>query len=90
VVIMPSETASGRGGTRYLVAPRQAGSPDEARDLQEFVNLVEQTPGAAIVRTYGGPTPRRLVAEMSDQTAAELRSRFGGRLIIEPDAPLKY
>ena len=75
---------------RYLVGPRSPDDPDHAEALREFTDEVGKTPGASISQSAGRQQAKHFVAHMSRKTANEMKRRFGDRLIIEPDAPLKY
>jgi hypothetical protein len=74
---------------RYLVAPAQAGNPDQQKLLGDVQRILGAAPGASVVRVQGSP-PERLVVEMQADTARYLQTQFGHGLIIEPDAPLHY
>jgi hypothetical protein len=83
---MPSDAIIG-GGQEYLVAARSAGL-DGARDLQAAMAQIQQMAGAAILQASGAPP--RLVVRMTPQQASALLAAFGGRLIVEPNAELRY
>ena len=85
---MSSKPGGGAREEEYLVAPRAAG-PEGARDLQELVAHVAKLPDARIIESKGS-APARLVVCMSAEQADRLRAAFGGRIIIEPNAELRF
>ena len=63
------------------------------RDSSPLGELVETLKADSKIQVLDeiGPTgqPHTLVAMMSDEQAAALRARHLGRLLVEPDRPLK-
>lgn len=82
---MPGNSSS-QAGEEYLVAARASG-PDAARTLQEVAALVAKLPGAAVVQSKAGAS--HLVVRLSAQHVDTLRTSFGQRVIIEPNAALR-
>jgi len=68
---------------RFLIAARN--SDESEHLLKEVKSFVERAAGASIKKS----SPGRLVVEMRPGSADKLRSRFGERIIVERDAPLK-
>jgi hypothetical protein len=85
---VPSQSGGDAGAEEYLVAARTSG-PDAARDMQEVVSRVAKLPGAKVVESKRAASGH-LVVRMSAQQAAGLRAAFGGRIIIEPNAELRF
>lgn len=85
---MPGNSSAEAGGQEYLVAARATGA-EGARALQELMSHVKQLQGAQIVQSKG-PTTTHLVVRMSVQQADRLKAAFAGRVIIEPNAELKF
>jgi hypothetical protein len=72
----------------YLVTPNTtAGS---TQDLLAFLDLVERTPGISVMQITGTRSqPVRVKISATSANIQTLQSRFGHRLIIEPDRPLE-
>ena len=85
---MSNNSSVEAGGQEYLVAARAAGA-DGARDMQEVVSRVKKLTGAKILQS-SGTGPERLVVRMSAQQADGLKAAFGGRIIVEPNAELRF
>lgn len=81
------DNAAGR--VDYLVVPDRTKGAD-SEDLRVLLRALEQR-ADLVVRVQGSADhPVRLELSMSESAAAELRARFGSRLIIERDARLRY
>ena len=77
--------------SQFLVAPKETARPEQQKMLDEIANLVEQTPGASVVRRRGAAgSLQRLTISVPAALGEELKARFGQGLIIESDEPLKY
>jgi hypothetical protein len=58
--------------------------------LQQIISGMQADASVHVVEVSGPPTaPRRVVAQMADTKANELRQRFGGRVTVEQDQPLE-
>jgi hypothetical protein len=75
---------------RYLVGPRSPDDHGHADTLREFTDVVGKLPGASVLPKAGKKEAKRVVVHMTHSAANEMKRRFGDRLIIELDAPLKY
>lgn len=67
---------------QYLVAPRAA----TAASQQALAEVARSVP----VLSQGGTPPTRLVVEMDDGMATELKRRYGDSLVIEPNERLQH
>jgi hypothetical protein len=70
---------------QFLVAAR---SSDAAKDLADFEQAVQATPGASILTRAGRPDQQRLIVALPPDAHEALTKRFGTKLIIEPNAKL--
>jgi hypothetical protein len=80
--------------TTHSIAPRPereqymiANAPSTS--LGAVAEVLRKDPDVEVVRLQGPPErPELIVARMSPQRADKLKQEFGGRLTVEPDAPL--
>jgi hypothetical protein len=57
--------------------------------LQQIIDDLTPDPQVRIVKVAGPSTaPDRIVAQMTDARAEELRQTFGQQVTVEPDQPL--
>jgi|HubBroStandDraft_3_1064219.scaffolds.fasta_scaffold537053_1 hypothetical protein len=58
--------------------------------LQQIISGMRADADVQVVNVSGPPaSPHRVVAQMADTKAEELRQRFGGRVTVEPNQPLE-
>jgi hypothetical protein len=78
--------SSGGGGMRqYLIADAAGGS------LSYLLPELQADTGVQISRSTGpADNPDTLTATMSDDRMRELRRKYQGRIIVEPDLELNY
>lgn len=58
--------------------------------LQDIISSLQADAAVRVVNVSGPATsPSRVVAQMADAKAEELRQRFGGRVTVERDQPLE-
>ena len=76
---------------QYLVTIRKSRALENSKEAQQtdllegFIKHVQQNPEAEIV---GSTNKERIVIRATDQAVSRMRSQYGDRLIIEPDATL--
>ena len=70
---------------QYLVTVRRSGKEADPKDLLETLKKHLATHPEAEVKSTQG---ERIVIRATDQAINRLKSQFGDRLIIEPDAEL--
>jgi hypothetical protein len=58
--------------------------------LRQIISGLQADASVHVVEVSGPPAaPHRVVAQMADTQAEQLRQRFGGRVTVEPDQPLQ-
>jgi len=78
--------------TSFLVAPDKRATPDaeqQQRNLEAFVQAIAADPDIQLMQDSGTGNARHLVVQAPAAAAASLKSRFQGRVIIEPNEPLQ-
>lgn len=73
----------------YLVVPNRKLGAGSA-DLLPLVEAVRDRGDVELEMTGGQERPIRLRLRASARAIADLRERFGGRLLLEPDRPLRF
>ena len=76
----------------YFVRPDPSGAAqgdEQQACINELVAEIGASPVMELKKDVGSGASRYLVVEMPPQLCEELKSRFSGKLKIEPNAPLQ-
>lgn len=74
----------------FIVGIDSSASADPKDLFERLVAAADGRPDVSIAPPPSGRVPTVLRMKATDAAAAELMREFEGRLIIEPDAPLRY
>jgi hypothetical protein len=75
---------------QYIVSLTKAGRQEASKPLVRFLEHVRAMPAVEVIKIVGDPdNPKRVIMRAAEDRAADLKTRFGGHLIIEVDQELK-